>query len=75
MGQLRDRMMNDLELAGYMPKTRLIYLNATRDFATHFRRSPAKLDVDDVRAWVRRVDRDGSSRHDRWSRRIWRRNR
>jgi hypothetical protein len=33
MGQLRDRMMHDLELAGYVPKTRLIYLNSIRDFA------------------------------------------
>ena len=39
MGQLRDTMMHDLELAGYVPKTRLIYLNAIRDFAAHFRRS------------------------------------
>ena len=35
-----------------MPKTRLIYLNAIRDFAAHFRRSPAELGADDVRGWV-----------------------
>src|SRR5689334_9671086 len=55
MGQLRDRMMHDLELAGYMPKTRLIYLNAIRDFAKHFRRSPTELGADDVRAWLARL--------------------
>jgi site-specific recombinase XerD len=45
-------MMQDLELAGYVPTTRLIYLNAIRDFAAHFRRSPVELDADEVRAWV-----------------------
>lgn len=59
MGQLRDRMMHDLELAGYVPKTRLIYLNAIRDFAAHFRRSPAELGADDVRAWVGRLMKEG----------------
>lgn len=58
MGQLRDRMMHDLELAGYMPKTRLIYLNAIRDFAKHFRRSPAELDADDVRTWLARLTKE-----------------
>jgi len=55
MGQLRDTMMHDLELAGYVPKTRLIYLNAIRDFAAHFRRSPAELGANEVRAWVARL--------------------
>jgi integrase/recombinase XerD len=58
MGQLRDRMMHDLELAGYVPTTRLIYLNAIRDFAAHFRRSPAELGADDVRAWVGRLRKE-----------------
>lgn len=58
MGQLGDRMMHDLELAGYVPKTRLIYINAIRDFAAHFRRSPAELGADDVRAWVHHLTKD-----------------
>ncbi|HLP09297.1 MAG TPA: site-specific integrase [Opitutaceae bacterium] len=51
-------MMHDLELAGYMPKTRLIYLNAIRDFAKHFRRSPAELDADDVRRWLAHLTKE-----------------
>jgi integrase/recombinase XerD len=58
MGLLRERMMHDLELAGYVPKTRLIYLNSIRDFAMHFRRSPADLSVDDVRMWVDRLSKE-----------------
>lgn len=52
MGQLRDRMMHDLERAGYVPETRHIYLNSIRDFAQHHRRSPEVLGPDDVRAWI-----------------------
>lgn len=52
MGLLRDRMMHDLELAGYVPKTRLIYLNSIRDYAKRFGRSPADLGADEVRVWV-----------------------
>jgi integrase len=51
-------MMHDLELAGYVPKTRPIYLNSIRDFAQHFRRSPADLSVDDVRMWVDRLSKE-----------------
>lgn len=58
MGQLRDRMMHDLELAGYMPKTQVIYLNAIRDFAVFSKRSPAKLVADDVRTWVAWLTKD-----------------
>ena len=42
MGQLRDRMMHELELAGYAPKTRPIYLSSIRDVAEHHRRSPPR---------------------------------
>jgi site-specific recombinase XerD len=52
-------MMHDLELAGYVPKTRLIYLNAVRDFAAHYRRSPAELGPDHVRGWVGRLTTEG----------------
>jgi site-specific recombinase XerD len=51
-------MVHDLELAGYVPKTRLIYLNAIRDFARHFRRSPAELGADDVRVWLARLSKE-----------------
>jgi len=61
MGQLRNRMMHDLELAGYVPKTRLIYLNSIRDFAKHFRRSPAEMGADEVRAWVDHIRGSGVS--------------
>jgi integrase/recombinase XerD len=35
MTELRRRMMEDLELAGYSPKTRKSYLDAVRGLAKH----------------------------------------
>lgn len=61
MGQLRDRMMHDLELAGYAPGTRRMYLRSIRDLAKHHRRSPAELSSDEVRAWVDHVRGTGVS--------------
>jgi site-specific recombinase XerD len=58
MGQLRDKMMQDLELGGYMSKTRRIYINAIRDFAMYFGRSPIELGADEARAWLRRLAKE-----------------
>src|SRR5688572_8032732 len=55
MTQLRKRMMQDLELAGYALRTQLAYTLAIRNFAEFHRRSPAELGPDDVRAWVRHL--------------------
>ena len=59
MGQLRDRMMHDLTLAGYKLKTTTTYLNVVRDFAAHHKRSPAELSADHVRAWIDRLRDSG----------------
>jgi len=48
-------MIHDLELGGYMPKTRRIYLNAIGDFTKHYHRSPTKLGAAEVRSWLRRL--------------------
>lgn len=59
MGLLRDRMMHDLTLAGYKPKTTTTYLNAVRDFAAHHKRPPTDLSADHVRAWMDRLRESG----------------
>lgn len=59
MGQLRDRMVHDLELAGYVEHTRRVYLNSIRDFAAYHRRSPEVLGADDVRAWIDKLMTEG----------------
>ena len=40
MGQLRDRMVEDLKLSGYSPATAEVYLHYGKAFSKHFRRSP-----------------------------------
>ena len=49
MTELRRRMMEDLALAGYSPKTQRSYLDAVRKLAKHFMRSPDLLSEEEVR--------------------------
>ena len=48
----RERMVQDLEHAGYRDATRRCYLNAVGDVAKHFWRCPSTLAHDDIREWV-----------------------
>jgi len=59
MGQLRDRMQQDLELAGYLPRTCLLYVNSARDFVRFFGRSPTDLGAEEVRTWIAHLSRPG----------------
>ena len=52
MGQLRDRMEGDLLLKGVAEVTRAEYLRCATQLAAHYRRSPAELGADDVRAYL-----------------------
>jgi integrase/recombinase XerD len=49
MTDLRRRMMEDLQLAGYSPKTQKSYLDAVRGLAKHYMRSPDQLTEEEVR--------------------------
>jgi len=51
MGRLRDRMVQDLKLAGYSPSTQRIYLLYATKFAQHFRRSPEILGEREIRRY------------------------
>ena len=52
MGELRDRMDGDLRLRGYAEVPRSEYLRSVYQFAAHYRRSPAALAAEDVRAYL-----------------------
>jgi integrase/recombinase XerD len=52
MGQLRDRMEQDLKLRGVSPATIRNYLLYCRKFAGFYMRSPEQLDAADVRAFL-----------------------
>ena len=55
MGALRDRMREDLELGGYAVQTQRVHLSAAAELAQHYWRSPAALDREEVRAYVRHL--------------------
>jgi site-specific recombinase XerD len=58
MGKIRDRMQQDLDRAGYMPRTVSNYLSCVRDFVDHFEgRSPLKLGQDEMRMFVEQLER------------------
>src|SRR5487761_2580231 len=52
MGVLRDRMIQDLALAGYAPTTQRVYLSAISDFTKFVKRAPAEVGQEEVRRWV-----------------------
>ena len=52
MGQLRDRMEQDLILKGFRPTTRRNYLLYGRRLAAFYRRSPEELGEADIRAFL-----------------------
>ena len=48
---LRPRMIDDMSLRNLSPATQRSYLHAVTKFSRHFRRSPACLGLEDVRAF------------------------
>ena len=52
MGELRDRMYQDLTLGGYAKRTTQRYLTDAASLAAYYHRSPAKLGRDELRAYA-----------------------
>lgn len=52
MGQLRERMEQDLKLKNLSPATRRNYLCYCRKFAAHFRRPPEEMGEAEVREFL-----------------------
>ena len=52
MGQLRDRMAEDLKLRKLSPSTNKVYLLYARKLAKHYGRSPAELGERDIRDFL-----------------------
>lgn len=52
MGQLRDKMYEDLKLRGYRKKTTVEYLRWGRLFAAYHHRSPQEMGEPEVRAYL-----------------------
>ncbi len=51
MTHLRQRMIEDMQLRGFSPRTQEAYLHAVRSLARHFRTPPDRLSEDDLRKY------------------------
>lgn len=49
MTELRRRMIEDMQLHGFAPKTQKCYVDAVKGLAKHYGRSPDLLGDDDIR--------------------------
>jgi integrase/recombinase XerD len=61
MSLVRDRLLQDLALAGYARSTQRVYAWAVHDFGRFVRRSPSETEQEDVRRWVRELMQSGIS--------------
>jgi integrase/recombinase XerD len=52
MTELRKRMIEDMELAGFAPATHDAYIRAVRQLAAHFRVSPDRLTESQLREYL-----------------------
>lgn len=52
MSPLRQRMIEDMTLAGLAAGTQQRYIQAVRRLAAHYRRSPDQLNEEEVRAYL-----------------------
>jgi integrase/recombinase XerD len=52
MTPLRRRMIEDMQLRNFAPRTIIVYVNCVVRFARHFGRSPELLGPDDVRVYL-----------------------
>ncbi len=61
MGELRDRLITDLNNACYSENTQQIYLQKVTKFARHFDTSPAEMGADEIRQFLAQLKAEGLS--------------
>ena len=52
MSELRDRMIRDMTVRGFAPRTHKAYIAAVVRLAKHYRRSPAEITNDEVQTYL-----------------------
>ncbi|MBF0612490.1 MAG: phage integrase N-terminal SAM-like domain-containing protein [Magnetococcales bacterium] len=62
MSPLRQRMLEDMKLAGLMPRTQVSYVKSVYYLASYYRRSPDELSEEDVRACLLNLKAQGVAR-------------
>lgn len=61
MTALRQRLLEDLRIAGYAERTIETYVGAVSAFATHSAKRPDQCDHDDIRRWMVHLQAKGNS--------------
>src|SRR5499427_2486942 len=62
MSPLRQRMIDNMTLAGLSPTTQAIYIKAVRGLAALYHRSPNKLSEEEVRSYLLGMRERGAAR-------------
>src|SRR5262245_43207896 len=62
MSALRQRMIEDMKLAGLSPTTHTTYIKAVRRLAAYYRRSPEHLSEEEVRTYLLGIRERGAAR-------------
>jgi integrase/recombinase XerD len=52
MSELRTRMLRDMTVRGFSPRTHEAYIRQVVGLARHYRRSPDQLSADEVQAYL-----------------------
>jgi integrase/recombinase XerD len=52
MGELRERMIRDMQIRGFSPKTQRAYLGGVTRIAKHYRMSPDRLNEEQIRSYL-----------------------
>ena len=62
MSPLRQRMIENMKLAGLSPATQAAYIKAVRGLAAHYHRSPDQLSQEEVRSYLLHTRERGVAR-------------
>src|SRR5215831_17129508 len=62
MSPLRQRMIENMKLAGLSPATQAAYIKAVRGLAAHYHRSPDQLSEEEVRSYLLHTRERGVAR-------------
>jgi integrase/recombinase XerD len=52
MTHLRDRMMEDMKLHGFSPRTQEAYVSAVRQLARYWRKPPDQIGEEELRRYI-----------------------
>ena len=61
MGEVREKMLEDLRLLGRAPKTREVYLASAKGFIAYHRRPPEEMGAAEVREYLLHLEAKGLS--------------